>query len=427
MLVSRPYINTEELEDFSIQDRYLKLPAETYLDLIDIKPISPQIALVNAINDPKHRYVVACLARRTGKTFISNVIAQLVALVPETNILLVSPNYQLSTISWDLQKQLIGKFDLEVTKNNQKDRVIVLANGSSIRMGAISQVDSLVGRSYDLILFDEAALCEDGESKFNIQLRPTLDKDNSKAIFISTPRGIFNFFHEFYKRGFSPEHPEWASIHATWLDNPRMTSGNIAEARRTMSKAEFAQEFEASFTVFEGRIWDLNTDCIRDLEELDTRHMDIIAGIDIGFRDPMAFVVIAYDHDEDMYYVLDEYLDNEDTTENHAKQIMRLEEEYGIDMIFIDSAAAQTRYDWANMYDISTINAKKSVNDGIASVGAIVDSDRLIVDKKCIEVRRAMDQYQWDPNPNLVREKPLHSDACHMADALRYAIYTYTV
>ena len=37
----------------------------------------------------------------------------------------------------------------------------------------------------------------------------------------------------------------------------------------------------------------------------------------------------------------------------------------------------------------------------------------------------ALDQYQWDPNPNLMKEKPKHDMASHMADALRYALYTF--
>ena len=36
-----------------------------------------------------------------------------------------------------------------------------------------------------------------------------------------------------------------------------------------------------------------------------------------------------------------------------------------------------------------------------------------------------LDQYQWDPNPNLAREKPKHNMASHMADALRYALYSF--
>ena len=98
---------------------------------------------------------------------------------------------------------------------------------------------------------------------------------------------------------------------------------------------------------------------------------------------------------------------------------------WDIDYIFIDSAAQQTRFDFAQNYDITTTNAKKSVLDGIAHVAAIVDNDNLIIDQRCLHSLSALDQYQWDPNPNLAREKPKHNMASHMADALRYAIYSF--
>jgi len=74
---------------------------------------------------------------------------------------------------------------------------------------------------------------------FNVALRPTLDKPNSKALFISTPRGKKNWFSTLFDRGFSSEFPQWFSIKATWQDNPRMTEEDVAEARNSMSDAEF--------------------------------------------------------------------------------------------------------------------------------------------------------------------------------------------
>ena len=76
-------------------------------------------------------------------------------------------------------------------------------------------------------------------------------------------------------------------------------------------------------------------------------------------------------------------------------------------------------------YDISTINAKKSILDGIAKVEGVVDNNNLIVDQTCTESLTSLDQYQWDPNPNLLKEKPKHNRACHMADAIRYGIYSF--
>ena len=423
--ISRADIVPDYLMELSPENRFIKLPIEGYLDLLGVNPNTSQTAIINAINNPKYRFVCAAVSRRQGKTYISNIIGQLVCLVPNSHVLLMSPNYSLSQISFDLQRNLIKHFDLEVTRDNAKDKVIELSNQSTIRMGSINQVDSVVGRSYDLIIFDEAALT-DGRDAFNVALRPTLDKENSKAIFISTPRGRNNYFAEFYYRGWSDEFPEWCSIKATWHENPRVSEDDIKEAKKTMSENEFAQEYLADFNVFEGQIWAFNhEECTADLTELDTSKMDVFAGLDVGYKDPTAFCVIAYDWDAEKYYLVDEYLDAERTTEQHAAVIRKLIDKWNIDWIYIDSAAQQTRFDFAQNYDITTINAKKSVLDGIGHVAGIVENNNLIVDQKCKHVMVSLDQYQWDPNPNLLKEKPKHDMSSHMADALRYALYTF--
>ena len=182
----------------------------------------------------------------------------------------------------------------------------------------------------------------------------------------------------------------------------------------------------ADFNTYEGQVWGFkHEECVSDLVELDTSKMDIFAGMDVGYKDPTAFCVIGYDWDADKYYLLDEYLDAERTTEQHAEKIRDLINKWAIDYIYIDSAAQQTRFDFAQNYDITTINAKKSVLDGIGHVAAICDNDKLIVDQRCKESLLSLDQYQWDPNPNLLKEKPVHNYASHMADALRYALYSF--
>lgn len=423
--ISRIDVATDFIQEFPKTERFLKLPVTPYLDLLGVNPLRPQIAIVNAINNPKYRFVVAAIARRLGKTFIANIIGQLVSLVPGSNILIISPNYSLSQISFDLQRSLIKQFDLEVVKDNAKDKVIELSNGSTIRMGSVNQVDSTVGRSYDLIIFDEAALSE-GREAFNVNLRPTLDKDNSKALFISTPRGRNSWFAEFYNRGFSEEFPEWISIQADYKENPRMSKTDIEEAKKSNSEAEFRQEYMADFNVYQGQIWNFDFEtCVANLSELDTSRMDVIGGLDVGFRDPTAFVVIAYDWDSQKFYVLEEYENAEFTTDVHATNIRKLIQKWNVDYIFIDSAAAQTKFDFAQNYDISTINAKKSLGDGINHVAAIIENKRLVVDQRCHRVLSCLDQYQWDPNPNLIKEKPARNGAQHIADAIRYAIYSF--
>ena len=143
---SRADIETGYLMQFN-DDRFIKLPIEGYMELLGIEPNTSQNAIINAINNPKYRFLCAAISRRQGKTYISNIIGQLICLVPNCHVLLMSPNYALSQISFDLQRNLIKHFDLEVIRDNAKDKVIELSNNSTIRMGSINQVDSVVGLS----------------------------------------------------------------------------------------------------------------------------------------------------------------------------------------------------------------------------------------------------------------------------------------
>ena len=123
--ISRRDIVSEQLLELQSEARFLKLPVDPYLDLLGVTPLASQVAIINAINNPKYRFVCAAVSRRQGKTYIANIIGQLVSLVPNSNILIMSPNYALSQISFDLQRNLIKHFDLEVAKDNAKDLSLI--------------------------------------------------------------------------------------------------------------------------------------------------------------------------------------------------------------------------------------------------------------------------------------------------------------
>lgn len=430
--ISRPDVERDYIVELPMDKRFIKLPIDNYLKLLGIWDTinRPQIALINAVNDPKYRFICAALARRLGKTYIANIIGQLVTLVPNSNVLIISPNYNLSSISFELQRRLIKHFDLEVERDNLKDKIIELSNGSTIRMGSLSTVDSTVGRSYDLIIFDEAALGEGGEAAFNVALRPTLDKPSAKAIFISTPRGKQNWFSQFWNRGFDPNFPEWVSLQADYSENTRMAESDVQEARRSMSKAEFEQEYMASFTSYEGQIYQLvDSNVLEELPQniLERRSCEFIAGCDPGYRDHTGFVVIAYSFDCDKFYVVEDYQEAERTTAEHAKHFQEVCTKWGVETIFIDSAAAQFASDLAYQYDLATTKAKKDVLPGIAYVQTLIQQGRLVIHHECKHVLAMLDQYRWDDREGLQRERPKHDQYSHIADALRYALYTYTL
>jgi len=209
-----------------------------------------------------------------------------------------------------------------------------------------------------------------------------------------------------------------------------MKESDVAEARRSMSPQEFDQEYLASFNVFEGQIYSLDPSHV--VEFTVCERQEAFAGLDPGYRDPTAYVVVVYDPREDIFWIVDEYLKAEATTSGHVEVFKDLNKRWGVDMVFIDSAAAQFAADLAYEHDISTTRAKKDVLPGIAYVQSLIANNRVRVDPGCTHVLEMFDQYRWDPGSGgnikgtLVVEKPLHDKYSHMADAIRYALYTYT-
>ncbi|MCJ8295830.1 MAG: hypothetical protein MJK15_15615, partial [Colwellia sp.] len=112
------------------------------------------------------------------------------------------------------------------------------------------------------------------------------------------------------------------------------------------------------------------------------------------------------------------------TTSAHAENIQEMIDRWGIETIFIDSAAQQTKADLAYDYDIYCDNALKSVNDGIASIQVLVDRERIEFDvNRCRHTYSSLSSYRW--NHRTETQKPVHDWSSHCSDAIRYAVYSY--
>lgn len=425
MLISRPNISCTEVSRYPGR-LYSGVNIERLAGILGYTElIGPQIAMINAFLHPDYRFIVGCLSRRTGKTIVSNIIATMISLVPNANILVICPDYSLANISWDLQIKNIGILGMELRKQNTRDREIVTETGAMIKLASAERADSAVGRSYDLILFDEAAIYDGGKEIFDIALRPTLDKLTSKCIFISTPRGD-NYFKEFYDRGFSADFPSWVSIHSTWKDNPRAVLSDIEEAKRGMPAAIFQQEYEANFTSFEGQAFSAFTDDNIKPVDFKPDYIDYVIGLDVGFRDPTACVVVGlYESPNGSICgnILEVWEDSGKSTAQIASRLRDTMDYYKAECIYIDSAAAQTRYDLAEIYDITCINADKSVVDGIGFLNTLFQQDRLSVCESCTQGITTIRNLVWDKKSKL--EKLLHNKYIHVADAIRYAVYSH--
>ena len=406
-----------------MSDKFFRLNIDKLLTKLPV-PVTfneSQQAMINGLNE--NRFFVHIAARRTGKSYAAAILAFAKLLEPGQQVMVVAPNFSLSSIIWDYVTDLIKQLEIEVDRFNQKDKVVKLINGSVFRLLSANNRDSLVGRAANLLIVDEAAIITNDEY-FTRDLRPALSTyKDSRCLWISTPRGKGNYLYTYYLRGSDTEYEEWGSAVYTWRSNPLLAEKDIEEARKATTRALFAQEYECEWTTTESQIYEGLDENKHIGEYTGERFLEVIGGLDVGYRDDNVFVVIG--NDGDNYYILDEYISKESTTSELASAIQDKIDEWNIDTIYIDSAAQQVKADFAYDYDIYCENAIKSVNDGINYIQVLVEKDRLYFDTLgAAHTFSAMSSYKW--NPNTENPKPVHDWASHPCDAVRYAIYTHS-
>jgi|TARA_R110002153_G_scaffold3244_12_gene15837 PBSX family phage terminase large subunit len=402
---------------------FFRLPIDKLLSKLPVPTEfnESQQAMIDGLNE--NRFFVHIAGRRTGKSYGAAILAFAKLLEPGQQVMVVAPNFSLSSIIWDYVTDLIKQMELEVDKFNQKDKVVKLVNGSIFRLLSANNRDSLVGRAANLLIVDEAAIIPNDEY-FTRDLRPALSTfKDSRCLWISTPRGKANYLYSYFLRGEDAEFDEWGSAKFTWRANPMLSSKDVDEAKRSMTRALYMQEYECEWTTTESQIFDaIDEDKhLIDCEEL--VFSEVIAGLDVGYRDENVFVVIGVSRD-DKYYILDEYISKESTTSELASVIRDKVDQWAIESIYIDSAAQQVKADFAYDYDIYCENAIKSVNDGISFVQSLVENDNLYFDiEGATHTFSAIAAYSWNPNTDI--PKPVHNWASHPCDAVRYALYTH--
>lgn len=401
---------------------FFKIPVDKLLQRLPtpVEFNESQWAMINGLSEK--RFWVHIAGRRTGKSYSAAILAFAKLLEPGQQVMVVAPNFSLSSIIWDYVTDLIKLMNIEVDKFNQKDKVVKLINGSIFRLLSANNRDSLVGRAANLLIIDEAAIIPNDEY-FIRDLRPALSTfKDSRCLWISTPRGKGNYLYDYYMRGQNEEYEDWGSAVYTWRSNPRLSEKDVMEAKRSMTRALFAQEYECEWTTTEAQIYEFLKE-EKHIGDFQTKKfVEVIAGLDVGYRDENVFVVLGYDGES--YYLVDEYVSKESTTSELANVIQEKINEWRIDTIYIDSAAQQVKADFAYDYDIYCENAIKSVNDGINFIQTLIEHDNLYFDTEgASHSFHAMASYKWNTSTDV--PKPVHDWSSHPCDAIRYAVYTH--
>lgn len=381
----------------------------------------------------KARYKVLNWGRRSGKTTVFAYEALGTALtVDGAKITYYAQTFgDARDIAWDIFLDVFGE---AVVKKNETLLEIQVRN----LKGGLSRVslkgwESVVtankgrGTENDLLLVDEVAFCRGFNENYEKVLDPTLLTTRGRAVFGSTPNG-FNDFYELTNKAILNKSGEWFYSHATSYDNPHNDRKWLDNKKEEIGDDRFSQEYLADFRRKEGLVYkdfDRNKHIVTDeIDDDNDNVVKIFGGLDFGFKNPAALVVIKKTGSE-KYFVTDEFYKTGKVDAEVAEYVSAL----SLNECYPDpenpSGIEELKRRGVNVREV--VKGKKSIVNGIGIVSDLFRSGRLFIQASCVNLIWELETYSYpEKKPNHNEEEIPIKENDHLCDALRYALMMET-
>lgn len=206
------------------------------------------------------RFNVLCCGRRWGKTVIGMDRVAAAGLAGK-RVAWFAPTYKLLAEPW---RTLQNSLRPVILKQNLNEKHVDFFGGGTLECWSLDDPDAGRGRAYHLIIIDEAAMVRDLEQAWQQSIRPMLSDYRGSVWFLSTPKGVANYFHALWRKGQDDSQPDWASWQMPTVSNPFIDPSEIESARTDIAELAFAQEYQAQFVTWEGAVFRRILDCVRD-------------------------------------------------------------------------------------------------------------------------------------------------------------------
>lgn len=309
---------------------------------------------------------------------------------------------------------------------NESELRCTLPNGSIIQLGSADNPDASRGIYSDFAVLDEPAQMP--ERFWTEVLRPALSDRKGGALMIGTPAGRHGLFYDSFQHAETA--PDWWRGMYKASDTGIIDHEELQSARRSMTHAEFQQEYECSFdAAIKGAYW---ADVMARLEaggricKLPYEPgKQVHIGIDLGMNDATAAWFFQLDGRSVRFIDHAEYTNSglPDIVADWRRRSYLIGKVIAPHDINVRSlSTGQTRKQTLHDLGCDVIVAPNiPIIDGIEAVRQFLS--RCSFDS--INARHGLEalrQYRsdWDDKQGVLRLRPLHDWTSHSADALRY-------
>lgn len=376
--------------------------------------------------------------------------------LPDKLFWIIGPSYQLAEkefrVLWD---DIIVRMGLG--KNRALKRGYDLRNGdmflqfpwnTRIEVKSAKYPEYLVGEMLDGAIMSEAA--KQNQEVWERFIRPALADHRGWAIFPTTPEGKNWLYRTMWLLGsqaYRDEYPDYESWRFPSWDNPYLFPGGvddpeIVQMRKTMAPEFFAQEIEADFTSFVGKIYSEWDDEIHIRKHKFNPLWKNYITFDWGFANPLAAVEFQVSPWDSVHVWREHYLSHHTLPQHLAILAQREQPEgYHLDMTFGDCADPEAVETVRELFApcLSDQRAKENWREGVDLFKSFLECDREVgtddfgapilepgyfVDPSCTNHIREIDNYRTkEPPPKGTNVPEMGRNIeDHTLDAMRYAL-----
>ncbi len=374
------------------------------------------------------RWAVIVAHRRCGKTVacIMELLTRALATSKrDARYAYIAPfREQAKTAAWNYLKHYAGPVVRDPEKDFRESELAVrLANGSQIRLFGADNPNALRGMYLDGVVLDEFA--DMRPSLWGEVIRPTLSDRNGWAVFIGTPRGKNEFWRVYDD---AATLPGWMRVFLPVSQTKLLSDAELADARRTMTEAQYEQEYECSFeAAIIGAVY--AKELIAAQDRIKSVPYDpallVHTAWDIGYGDSTA--IWFYQLLNGAVRVIDFYEDSGEAAPFYASVLARKAYQYGTCWLPHDAnnGNAASGLTFAEVMRQNgfrcEITAKLSLEEGVNAARMMFPRCTFDADK-CKEGLEALRAYRWAYNQRMseLKATPVHDWSSHCADAFRY-------
>lgn len=369
--------------------------------------------------EARQSFVAAIAGVQSGKTMVGAAwLAKRISDFPTKDHLIAAPTYKL------LQQSTLKKFFQEFPFFRQfysiANSVIDLPEGGKVYIRSTEDPYGLEGMTIKSAWLDEGGQMK-ADTWTVIQARVAIER--GQVLITTTPYNMGWLYGDFYKHWQAGD-PNFLVVNWNSQQNPYFPKEEFDRIRKTMDATTFDMRYMGTFRKRHGLVYpDFNETMIADMDKKPA-FTAVIGGIDWGFTNPSAVVVLGVDSDNH-YWLMDEWYERGKTTDEIVHKALQLQAQYRVNVWYADPAEPD-RIEQAKRNGLYVREANKDVKLGIDVVRQVIREKRLKVKRGLIHFIDEIENYHYpeDGQPGFQKDLPMKEDD-HLMDAFRYAVFTH--